>query len=127
WRDTWVHPAGGFWPAWLATDFPGLGIWSVEYDAAWLGWTGTAMPIVHRATNLLDLLTTHGLGTRPLCFIAHSMGGLIVKAVLRECADTAHTTAAHQQLLDHAQGILFLSTPHTGADLAKLAGYLGFF
>jgi hypothetical protein len=49
WRGTWTNDAGEFWPTWLAAEIPQAGIWSVEYDAAWLGWTGAAMPILHRA------------------------------------------------------------------------------
>src|SRR4051812_48652913 len=80
WRDTWsTSGPDGFWPEWLADEFPHLGIWSVEYDAASTAWRGHAMPIIDRSVNVLDALLNRGLGRRPLAFVTHSMGGLVVK------------------------------------------------
>src|SRR6266852_5419907 len=66
-----------FWPRWLGEDFPDAGVWSVQYDAAGSKWKGSSMPIRERATNTLELLDVSGIGSRPLIFITHSMGGLI--------------------------------------------------
>lgn len=127
WLDTWSgKEATSFWPAWLARDQPELAIWSLEYEAAWTAWRGTAMPIADRARNLLELITTLNLATRPLVFVTHSMGGLIVKQLLRYASDQAAVNASARAALAATRGVVFLATPHAGASIASLAGYLRF-
>ena len=59
-----------------------------------------------------------GLGQRPLVFIVHSLGGLLVKEILR----TAYTQNHPEWTRISAEtvGVLFLATPHSGASLATL-------
>lgn len=106
----------GFWPEWLATDFPEAGIWSLAYPAASSAWLGTAMPLPDRARQVLQLMRLKGLGKRPLIFIVHSLGGLLVKQLLK----AAHTLNNPEwaQISAATIGILFLATPHSGASLA---------
>src|SRR5262245_42313165 len=66
---SWSAGEDKFWPAWLAEDYPDVGVWSVRYNAASSGWKGTSLPLFDRAVNMLELLKVHGLGDRPLCFI----------------------------------------------------------
>ncbi len=54
--------------------------------------------------------------SRPIVFVAHSLGGIVVKEMLRQ-ANGCHQT--HSQLYDvfkATAGILFFGTPHGGAD-----------
>ncbi|MBT2568684.1 sel1 repeat family protein [Arthrobacter sp. ISL-85] len=76
------------------------------------------MTIQDRAINLLAELQSHGVGSRPICFVTHSMGGLIVKEMLLLAAEglTNYTNFA-----DAAKGVVFLSTPHNGSGLATAA------
>ncbi len=124
-KGTWSHgPEEGFCPSWLAMDCPKLGVWSIGYNVAASSWKGTAMPLFDRATNILAELQAEGLGTKPLCFITHSMGGLLVKQILRN----ANSLTPQFHLFSTAvRGGVFLATPHTGSDLARLANYLKFF
>ena len=43
---------GAFWPNWLPKDLPGLAVYSLEYPAAASTWSGSAMPLTDRGTNL---------------------------------------------------------------------------
>jgi alpha-beta hydrolase superfamily lysophospholipase len=123
-RASWSSTEANFWPHWLAQDCPMLGIWSIGYNAAASAWRGTAMSLFDRANNLLAELQAEGVGTKPLCFIAHSMGGLLVKQMLRN----ADSVAPEFHLFSSAvRGVIFLATPHTGSNLANLVHYLKFF
>ncbi|WAN69957.1 NB-ARC domain-containing protein [Moorena producens JHB] len=119
-RGTW-HPQHGindenFWPVWLGKDQLGLNIWSFGYDAKATNWkSNSSMPLFDLASNLLDWLHSCNLGKRPLIFITHSMGGLLVKEMLNSAQ-----TFKNQGILKQTKGIVFLGTPHTGAHLAKL-------
>ena len=74
------------------------------------------MPLYDRANNTLDLLELEDIGRRPLAFICHSLGGLLIKQVLRNARDAANPS--WQAIVRHTQLLVFLSTPHSGANLA---------
>jgi hypothetical protein len=124
------------WPHWLALEFgPQIGVWSLGYAAAPTRWegvrvpffggkepdAGAAMSLPRRAENALDRLVGAGIGQRPLCFITHSLGGLLVKSILRRSADSQFATE-RLQVVEQCRGVLFLATPHHGSRLADLAG-----
>ena len=80
------------------------------------------MPLFDRAHHVLAELQAAGLGQRPICFVAHSMGGLLVKQMLRNADSLAPEFRSFSAA---TRGVVFLATPHTGSDLASLARYLG--
>ena len=58
------------------------------------------------------------LGDRPIVFIAHSFGGLMVKAMLeREWV----TRGDESRILRQTRAVTFLGTPHSGSALADVA------
>jgi pimeloyl-ACP methyl ester carboxylesterase len=121
--DTWRRGADDdtFWPVWLARQIPGLAAWTIAYDAALTNWSGTAMPIQDRAKNVLEcLLGRRELSGAPLVFVCHSLGGLVVKQVLRAADGRRAYSAETQALLDSVRGVVFIATPHTGSMQATL-------
>jgi hypothetical protein len=58
------------------------------------------------------------LGERPIVFVAHSLGGLIVKAMLE---GEWITQGDKSRILRNTKAVVFLGTPHSGAALADLA------
>jgi hypothetical protein len=123
------------WPHWLALEFgTQIGVWSLGYAAAPTRWegvrvpffggkepdAGAAMSLPRRAENALDRLVGAGIGQRPLCFITHSLGGLLVKSILRRSADSQFAPE-RLQVAEQCRGVLFLATPHHGSRLADLA------
>jgi len=80
------------------------------------------MPLSDRATNVLELLGAHNIGKRPLVFVTHSLGGLLVKQMLRHALDFSQP--AWQVIVAQTKGIVFISTPHSGSGLANWLGYL---
>jgi pimeloyl-ACP methyl ester carboxylesterase len=106
-----------FWPAWLAKDLPEFDIWTVEYEASPSTWLGSSMALPDRAANLLAWFETERLHERPIIFVGHSLGGLVIKQFLRLCADRPGT--AMGRLVTATQGVVLLATPNSGSDLAS--------
>ncbi|MCJ1440785.1 MAG: hypothetical protein MMC23_001271 [Stictis urceolatum] len=53
---------------------------------------------------------------RPVLFIVHSLGGIIVKEMLRRSSGCRRGQAHLQSIFDSTIGIIFFGTPHGGAD-----------
>ncbi|MCP5426441.1 MAG: hypothetical protein H6970_15460 [Gammaproteobacteria bacterium] len=124
-RTTWRPKDNpqAFWPAWLAEEIPQIGVWSLGYAVSSSAWKGQTMPLADRATNSLDILELDGIGRRPVVFIGHSLGGLLIKQMLRHACD--YGNPAWQTIATQTKAIVFLSTPHSGADLASWIKYIG--
>jgi pimeloyl-ACP methyl ester carboxylesterase len=124
-RSTW-QPAGQperFWPEWIGEDLPNVGVWSVGYPANAFAWEGYTMPLADRAVNILISLHTNEIGTkRPIVFITHSMGGLLVKEMLKKATDGS--VSEGEGLALNTRGVVFLSTPHSGSDLANFVDFV---
>lgn len=126
-RGTW-HPQekendDNFWLTWLGKDLPNCGVWSLGYEVEPFKWRGESMPLVDRATNILALLDAHDLGSRPILFITHSMGGLLVKQLLRQAYDYGNMD--WRTIVENTQGIVYLSTPHSGSGIANWIDKIG--
>jgi pimeloyl-ACP methyl ester carboxylesterase len=111
------------WLYWIDQDIPNIRVWSLGYEAEAFAWKGSAMPLYDRATNFLATLDADGLGSRPLFFITHSLGGLVVKQMLRNAIDSGNPQ--WQNIAEKTKGIVFISTPHSGSDLATWIQYIG--
>lgn len=115
------------WPVWLAQDLKGLAVFSLGYNSPATKWIGSAMPFLDEADNIFRLLLVDAsLRDRPIFFVCHSMGGLIVKKVMRNAKerDEEENIAS---FLDRTNHVAFLGTPNTGADKATLLERLRFF
>lgn len=126
-QKTW-HPQGkyddnNFWPTWLGEDLPDVGIWSLGYEVEPFKWKGNTMPLADRATNILALLDSYAIGEKPLIFVTHSFGGLLVKQMLRHAQDFGEPR--WKAIVEQTRGIIFLSTPHSGSDMASWIKYIG--
>jgi pimeloyl-ACP methyl ester carboxylesterase len=124
-RSTWefVEPSDGgytfFWPEELGNDCPHFGVWSIGYESSPTKWLGHNMPMIDRATNILDLFDAYNLGHRPIFFVAHSLGGLLVKAILRHSSELP-PEQSKSGVFRNTKGVAFFGTPHTGSGLANL-------
>lgn len=99
------------------------------YDAYIVRKSGASTNgLTDHAKNLLNDLTTNraesNASSRPLIFVAHSLGGLICKeAVLL----SRNNPESHLQgIFNYTKGIIFMGTPHRGswmADWAKIPAW----
>lgn len=125
--STW-HPQGekekgNSWLTWLGEDLEEVGIWTIGYEAEPFTIRGSTLPLAERATDIVELLNENELGARPLIFVTHSMGGLVVKQMLRNACD--YGNPEWKQILGQTKGIVYLSTPHSGSNLANWLKYFG--
>jgi predicted alpha/beta hydrolase family esterase len=123
WHPQGIKEAENSWLTWLARDLEDIGIWSVNYEVEPFRWRGSTMPLADRATNVVDLLDIYEIGERPVIFITHSMGGLVVKQMLRHACD--YGNPSWKKIVEQTKGIVFLSTPHSGSDIANWMKYIG--
>lgn len=114
-----------FWPkALLPTVIPKARIFTWGYDADVDGLMSSASQntIHEHANNLLvdlsDLRTTSSDRSTPLIFVAHSLGGIIVKEALNLSTSTEGTR--WKLIAPAAFGIIFLGTPHKGSKSASM-------
>ncbi|KAL3161302.1 hypothetical protein ABBQ38_009658 [Trebouxia sp. C0009 RCD-2024] len=108
------------WPStWLPQDVPEARLLSMEYAAPASGWEAESMPLHGTVGQLLNRLIAAGVGQRPVIFVTHSMGGVLVKEMLAKAfSETA--PAHHRQLADSTSGLVFYACPHLGSNLANI-------
>ena len=110
-----------FWPLWLANDLSYLNIYTLNYAAPASNWLGTGMSLKERSTNILErLLVEPAMLDRPITFICHSLGGLIVKQMLREAKDREHYDKPCAAFITRVNKVVFMGTPHFGSGYATL-------
>jgi WD40 repeat protein len=130
--ETWSHNHDTelFWPGrWLPKD-PKIGkarLFTYGYDSHVTGpetvanITGFAKSLLfdmrHSRCNRDDSLN---LGDAPIIFVAHSMGGLVVKKAYL----MAHHDSKCKGLVQAMSAMIFLSTPHRGSGLANTLGLI---
>uniref|UniRef100_A0A8L7YL59 GPI inositol-deacylase n=2 Tax=Brugia malayi TaxID=6279 RepID=A0A8L7YL59_BRUMA len=101
------------WPrAWLPEDVPvPMRILAIDYLSSLVHFVGVVETLSTRARKFAVELRTAGIGDRPVLFICHSMGGLLVKRILLDDSEIRRST----------MGILFMATPHRGSPYAMYA------
>jgi predicted alpha/beta hydrolase family esterase len=92
--DTWssdgvTEKEGSYWPRWLVTDLPHLNFYTLGFPASLFAqWAKKEMNLYQRSKNVLELLASYDFGARPIVFVCHSLGGLLVKQILRTAKES---------------------------------------
>lgn len=111
-----------FWPSMflpLEQDISNARIFTYGYSAEVMKASGrTSTSVLDFAKNLLyDLrFSMEDLGNSPIIFVAHSMGGLIVK----EAYIQGGNDPQYHAIIKAVTAIIFLSTPHRGSNFAEV-------
>lgn len=118
---TWGATVKDSWLSWLS-EVEGLSIWSISYPANISRWQhGNAMHVLDRSEGILQLLLAKkSLEEGEIALIGHSMGGLVIKQVLRLAYDRADNDARAQSFIHRVRKVAFLGTPHSGSGFASL-------
>ncbi|KAI9855814.1 MAG: hypothetical protein M1813_009623 [Trichoglossum hirsutum] len=112
-----------FWPEdFLPSDCPSARILTWGYDSKvtklFSGPANQNSFLGHAQNLLLDLdYDRRHHSTRPLIFVAHSLGGIIVKEVLRRSRGSEFDPAL-QNIYNSTIAVIFLGTPHRGSQIA---------
>ena len=119
-RKTWSNEAGNeFWPPWLNSDLGNVSIYTLGYPASLFEKRAqTEMDMFERAGNVLEHLAGTGIGDKPVVFVAHSLGGILTKLILRKSSEAEDED--WRRVSEATKLVIFLSTPHTGAALANV-------
>ncbi|KAI1077266.1 Alpha/Beta hydrolase protein [Whalleya microplaca] len=116
-NDTIVH-----WLQDLLPDIPGFHDSRVVMVNHQTGWDSNAphMELHEHASDLLERIEGHHKAHphRPILFIAHSFGGLLLKKALLLAKQRSEDVATM------TKGIVFLGVPHRGTEAAFLASCL---
>ena len=119
-HETWSAENGkheAYWPAWFCSDFPGASVNALGFPASVFGkWAKKEMNLYERAENVLEAMVSHEIGTRPLGFVTHSLGGLLAKQILRTSNESGDPD--WKAVVTSTKMVAFLATPHNGASLA---------
>ncbi|KLU92426.1 hypothetical protein MAPG_11372 [Magnaporthiopsis poae ATCC 64411] len=113
-----------YWPKDLApTTVPDSRIFTYGYDTHirnWIQGPISKKNIHDHGWNLLCSLEKfrRGVGeaSRPILFIAHSLGGIVVKEALRKSRRCAMVKPHLHAIHEATTGLIFFGTPHRGAD-----------
>ncbi|PLB39677.1 esterase/lipase family protein, partial [Aspergillus candidus] len=112
------------WPKKLLPDYvSGARILTYGYDAHVVRRSvASQSDLRDHALNLLNDLTSdrnyHNASSRPIIFVAHSLGGLLCKlAILQSRNDPDYLTG----IFDCTKGVIFMGTPHKGSWMATLS------
>ncbi|KAH8692638.1 hypothetical protein BGW36DRAFT_302398 [Talaromyces proteolyticus] len=129
-KQTWTSKSGdAFWPADILPEFLTdlrVRILTYGYNANVTSFTdGTSRDRIHHHAETLasELHANRSLRNclqRPIIFVCHSLGGLVVKRCVIMCRSAENDRIRHlRSIYVSTFGILFLGTPHTGSDVAK--------
>ncbi|KAL8711670.1 MAG: hypothetical protein Q9225_007083 [Loekoesia sp. 1 TL-2023] len=120
-RQTWTDDGDVFWPqTLLPQELPTARILLFAYNSSIFSNASNANVASH-ARTLCDRLKNRRLSEhalhRPLVFVAHSLGGLLVKQALVEAKDNP----LYKCLKASTYGLVFFATPHCGGEKAGVA------
>ncbi|KAL8686565.1 MAG: hypothetical protein Q9218_007015 [Villophora microphyllina] len=113
-----------FWPRdLLPYTIPEARVFTWGYDADIDGFSSASQSTIHQhAGSLLsDIANQRETGDdykKPIAFVVHSLGGIIVKAALNVSSATEGTRL--KEIAPATFGICFLGTPHRGSKSASL-------
>lgn len=112
----------------VRSDIPTARILLYEYDSRWLGGGAIPQTLYNVASLFLDSLVAQRQGneTRPIVFLAHSMGGLVVAKALTIAASRPEEIE-RMRIYECFAGGIFFGTPFRGSSEAARAFLLATF
>ena len=106
-------------PSVLAADFPECGVWSLQYPSYITNWGKNARfdELPRLSIGILNYLNGKEIGKRPIIFICHSLGGIVVKELMRVSESSPQRL---KSIYNQTKAISFIATPHKGSQWATI-------
>ncbi|OIW32488.1 hypothetical protein CONLIGDRAFT_271607 [Coniochaeta ligniaria NRRL 30616] len=111
-----------YWPRHLLPEtIPLARVLTYGYDTHirhWIGPAVTKSTVYDIAWDFLVALEAERRDdpTRPLIFVVHSLGGIVIKELLRRSSGCQLGQSHLRCVFESTTGIMFFGTPHSGAD-----------
>lgn len=127
-KATWTCPTASdstdaYWPVWIAQDVHTANVYALGYPAELFAkWIEESMSLYERSKAVLEYLAGKDLGSRPIAVIAHSLGGLLTKQIIR--TGLGSEDADWQNIANSVKFVAFLATPHSGSSLASVLSFV---
>lgn len=119
-------PTTQCWPQeWLPQDCQNIRVVGLNYDTNLSMWASMCpeermkCDLDERSNEFISKLYRAGIGTKPIVWVTHSMGGLLVKNILKKAWDSDNVNIRNMCL--NTKAVVFYSTPHTGSRLANFS------
>ncbi|KAF8492289.1 hypothetical protein BU17DRAFT_59625, partial [Hysterangium stoloniferum] len=106
----------------LPKSIPNARILTYGYDVRTHGENTSQDAMYELSINFLEGLSSSrvGIHKRPLIFVAHSFGGIMLKnALIQATLDNNTHLPKYNGIAIATRGIIYLGTPHRGSNLAK--------
>lgn len=128
---TWEHDNGSIWLRdFLPADIPLARIMTFGYEST-VAFSKSVAKLEDKSLELLNRLSAErgeaGMsigGRRPIVFICHNLGGVLVKKALI-LAHERSSDLYYKDIVDNTRAIIFLGVPHNGIDSAWWANFVG--
>ena len=104
------------WPFWTADLFPKCQVLLLDYESEPTKFSGSGMPLYDQASNICSRLDIDLEDGVPIIFVAHSLGGLLIKKILQ--LNYYHRKDWSANLASMTKGVVFIATLHGGSLLA---------
>lgn len=121
-HQTWTHENGIMWLESILPDkIPYARVMTFGYNST-VAFSSSAAKLEDKSIDLINRLSmkrssVENGSTRPIVFVCHSLGGIIVKKALI-LAHERSSDMHYRNILDNTKAIAFLGVPHRGADAA---------
>jgi hypothetical protein len=125
--QTWTHENGTMWLESILPDkIPYARIMTFGYNSA-IAFSSSEAMLEDKSIELINRLTVKRSSvsngsTRPIVFVCHSLGGILVKKALILAHERSSDTQ-YRTILDNTKAIAFLGVPHRGANAAWWATF----
>ncbi|MFT5852402.1 MAG: hypothetical protein ACI87J_002378 [Colwellia sp.] len=128
--STWTTNGdkGEFWPNWLVEVQGSIAIWTIGYPADKVKWgSGQAMHVTDRGSSIYNaLIAIEEFQQGELCFIGHSMGGLLIKQILMEGESDSKSDQLARDFINRISKVCFIGTPHAGSFISSVCKAISF-
>ncbi len=119
--STWANDDGinSSLPMWIDEDVQKCRVWVLGYPSNVLQLPGYNSNIDSIGSSILSTILRADLQEKPIIFIAHSMGGLVLKRLLLESHRKSDLEI--KAISRNTKGVIFFATPHNGVPVSYVS------